>query len=111
MKKVFALLFLVAFFLFSNETSAQKLTPQQQKALATLYKTKKVVHFKFKVNSVHEIKGMANIVTIDKVKGIEVAAHATKAQFTRFLPYNYKYTVVPGGPAKKKTPVKKVVKK
>ncbi len=106
MKKVF-LLFLVALFLFSNELNAQKLTPQQQKALATLYKTKKVVYFKFKVNSVHEIKGMANIITVDKVKGTEVAAHATKAQFTRFLPYNYKYTIVPGGPPKKKPPVKK----
>lgn len=106
MKKV-VLLFLVALFLFSNELNAQKLTPQQQKALATLYKTKKVVYFKFKVNSVHEIKGMMNIVTVDKVKGTEVAAHATKAQFTRFLPYNYKYTIVPGGPPKKKPPVKK----
>lgn len=113
MKKV-VLLFLVALFLFSNETNAQKLTPQQQKSLSTLYKTKKVVYFKFKVNSVHEIKGMANIITVDKVKGTEVAAHATKAQFTRFLPYNYKYTIVPGGPAKparpaggKKPPVKK----
>ena len=106
MKKI-GLLIIVALFLFSNETTAQKLTPQQQKALATLYKTKKVVYFKFKVNSVHEIKGVANIVSVDKVKGTEVAAHATKAQFTRFLPFNYKYTIVPGGPPKKKTPVKK----
>lgn len=111
MKKVFALLFIFALFLFSNEATAQKLTPQQQKALSTLYKTKKVVYFKFKVNSIHEVKGMANIITVDKVKGTEVAAHATKAQFTKFLPFNYKYTVVPGGPAKKKPPVKKVVKK
>lgn len=110
MKNSIALLF-VALFLFSNETSAQKLTPPQQKALATMYKSKKVVYFKFKVNSVHEIKAMANIVSVDKVKGTEVAAHATKAQFTRFLPYNYKYTIVPGGPPKKKPPVKKVVKK
>ena len=111
MKISTALLFVLALFLFSNETNAQKLTPPQQKALATMYKTKKVVHFKFKVNSVHEVKGMANIVSVDKVKGTEVSAHATKAQFTRFLPYNYKYTVVPGASPKKKAPVKKVVKK
>lgn len=110
MKKILALL-LVALFLFSNETNAQKLTPQQQKSLNTLYKTKKVVHFKFKVNSIQEVKGMANIISIDKVKGTEVMAHATKAQFTKFLPYNYKYTVVAGAPVKKKTPAKTAVKK
>lgn len=111
MRNILTAFLLVALFLFSNETDAQKLTPPQQKALNTLYKTKKVVYFKFKVNSIHEVKGMANIITVDKVKGIEVAAHATKAQFTKFLPFNYKYTVVPGGPVKKKPPVKKVVKK
>ncbi len=58
-----------------------------------------------------EIVQIAKIVAVDKNKGMEVAAHATKAQFTRFLPYNYKYTVVPGGPVKKKAPVKNVVKK
>jgi hypothetical protein len=111
MKKIFIALLFVALFLFSNETSAQKLTPQQQKSLHTMYKNRKVVYFKFKVNSVQEIKGMSNIVSVDKVKGTEVMAHATQAQFTRFLPYNYKYTIVPGGPPKKKPPVKKVVKK
>ena len=105
------LFLLVALFLFSNETNAQKLSPQQQKALANLYKTKKVVYFKFKVNSMQEVKQMANIIKVDKVKGTEVAAHATKEQFARFLPFNYKYTVVAGGTAKKKAPVKKVVKK
>ncbi len=118
MKKYFSIVLIFAVFLFSNETSAQKLTPQQQKALSTLYKTKKVVYFKFKVNSIQEVKGLANIITVDKVKGTEVAAHATKAQFTKFLPFNYKYTVVSGGtvkkkvvPVKKTVPVKKVVKK
>ncbi len=111
MKKILIAILFAALFLFSNEANAQKLTPQQQKSLNALYKTKKVVHFKFKVNSMQEIKGMANIVSVDKVKGTEVMAHATKAQFTRFLPYNYKYTVVAGGPAKKKTPAKTTVKK
>ena len=111
MRTILTAFLFVALFLLSNETNAQKLTPQQQKSLATLYKTKKVVYFKFKVNSIHEVKGMANIITVDKVKGTEVAGHATKAQFSRFLPYNYKYTIVPGGTAKKKPPVKKVVKK
>lgn len=110
MKKIIILF--VALFLFSNETNAQKLTPQQQKSMATMYKNRKVVYFKFKVNSVQEIKGMANIVSVDKVKGTEVMAHATQAQFTRFLPYNYKYTIMPGGSAgKKKPPVYKTVKK
>ena len=72
MKKILTVLLFVALFLFSNETNAQKLTPQQQKSLITLYKTKKVVHFKFKVNSMQEVKGMANIISVDKVKGTEV---------------------------------------
>lgn len=58
-----------------------------------------------------EVKGMASIISVDKVKGTEVLAHATKAQFTKFLPYNYKYTVVPSGPIKKKTTSKTTVKK
>ncbi len=118
MKKIFPFLFIAALLLFSNDTSAQRLTPPQQQQLNNLFKTKKVVYFKFKVNSIHEVKGVANIITVDKVKGTEVAAHATKAQFTKFLPFNYKYTVVSGGTAKKKVgpvkktvPVKKVVKK
>lgn len=114
MKKIFSLVFIAFMFVLSTKATAQKLTPPQQKALATLYKSKKVVYFKFKVNSIQEIRQMANIVKIDKAKGTEVSAHATKEQFTKFLPYNYKYTVIAGGggtTAKKKAPVKKVVKK
>jgi|GEM_PF-5111229 len=112
MKKIFSLVLLTFLFLLSKETNAQKLSPPQQKQLNTLYKTKKVVYFKFKVNSMQEVKQMANIIKVDKVKGTDVSAHATKEQFTRFLPYNYKYTVIAGGGAAKKTsPAKKVVKK
>ncbi len=101
----------IAFFLFSIKTNAQALTPQQQKALTDLYKTKKTVNFKFKVNSMQEVKMIAAIISVDKVKGVEVAAHASKEQFKKFLPFNYKYTVVAGTAAKKKTPAKKPVAK
>lgn len=111
MNKVYSLLFIVVLFLFVNELKAQRLTPAQQQQLANLFKTKKVVYFKFRVNSMQEIKQIANIVSVDKNKGPEVLAHATKEQFTRFLPFNYKYTVIAGGTTKKKVPVKKVVKK
>lgn len=106
MKKLLTFILMFAFFLFSNEAGAQKLTPQQQKAVKDLYKSKKTVYFKFKVNSMQEVKQLGTIITVDKFKGVEVAAHATKDQFTNFLPYNYKYTVVTnGGGTKKKSPV------
>ncbi len=119
MKKFLSLVFILFIFLFSNEAKAQKLTPPQQQQLGTLYKSKKVVYFKFRVNSMQEVQQMAKIISVDKVKGVEVAAHATKEQFTKFLPFNYKYTVTAGGsavkPARpaggKKAPAKKVVKK
>ena len=113
MKKALSLLVVVALFLFSNETNAQKLTPPQQKALNDIYKAKKTAYFKFKVNSMQEVKQLGTIITVDKVKGVDVSAHATKEQFTKFLPYNYKYALVAtgGGTSKKKTPAKKVVKK
>jgi hypothetical protein len=109
-KKIFAILSVVL-FLFSTNLSAQKLTPQQQKALNDLFKTKKVVYFKFNVRSMQEISQFAKIFSVDKNRGMEVSAHATKEQFTRFLPMNIKYTVTSGGTAKKKTPAKKPVKK
>ena len=58
-----------------------------------------------------EVSQMAKIISVDKVKGIEVAAHATKEQFTKFLPFNYKYTVSATVTKKKPVPVKKTVKK
>lgn len=111
MKKILAILSVTLFF-FSNVSLAQKLTPQQQKELNTLYKTKKVVYFKFNVRSMQEISQFAKIFSVDKNKGMEVSAHATKDQFARFLPMNMKYTVIPA-PAKKKksAPAKKAVKK
>lgn len=109
MKKIFVILS-IALFLFSNISVAQKLTPQQQKELNTLFKTKKVVYFKFNVRSMQEISQFAKIFSVDKNKGMEVSAHATKDQFTRFLPMNMKYTVI-SAPAKKKSTAKKPVKK
>lgn len=106
MKKYFSIVLIFAVFLFSNEAIAQKLTPPQQQQLNNLFKTKKVVYFKFRVNSMQEVSQMAKIISVDKVKGIEVAAHGTKEQFTKFLPFNYKYTVTGGGGTKKKVPVK-----
>lgn len=59
-----------------------------------------------------EIGQFSKMISVDKTKGAEVAAHATKAQFTQFVRMNYPYTVIPKGGAKKapaKTiPVKKV---
>lgn len=112
MKKILTIVFIVTLFLLSNDTSAQRLTPQQQQALTNLFKNKKVVYFKFKVNSLQEIPQLAKIVSVDKNKGGEVSAHATKDQFAKFLPFNYKYTIISGGTVKKKAvPVKKTVKK
>ena len=109
MKTIIGIIF--AFFLFSNEVTAQKLTPQHQKALNDLYKTKKILYFKFNVRSMQEISQFAKIFSVDKNKGMLVHAHATKEQFARFLPMNIKYTVISGGTAKKKAPLKKPVKK
>jgi hypothetical protein len=113
MKKILFSLF-IAVFLLSDEVSAQQLTPPQQAELNKLFKTKKVVYFKFRVRSLQEIPQFGKTVSVDKSVGNEVSAHATKAQFTNFMRMNLKYTVIagPGGTAKKKvTTAKKPVKK
>lgn len=110
MKKTFSLLVIVVFFFFSTEGVAQ--SPQQLQAINKLFKTSNVVYFKFKVNSMQEIGQFSKMISVDKTKGAEVAAHATKVQFTQFVRMNYPYIVIPKGGAKKapaKTiPVKKV---
>ncbi|HEY0029730.1 MAG TPA: hypothetical protein VGC65_03140 [Bacteroidia bacterium] len=111
MKKTFALLTIVALFLFSNEASAQQLTPPQQQTLNKLFKNKKVVYFKFNVRSMQEIPQFGKIFSVDKNKGMEVSAHATKDQFEKFLRMNLKYTVIPPAPVKKKAATKKTVPK
>jgi len=62
-----------------------------------------------------EIGQFSKMISVDKTKGAEVAAHATKAQFTQFVRMNYPYTVIAKGGTKKapikKTPAKTAVKK
>lgn len=115
MKKIHSLFVIIAFFLFSNESIAQKLSPQQQQAVNKLFKTSAVVYFTFKVQSMQEMAQLKEIISVDKTKGPQVSAHANKAQFTKFIPMNYVYTVTSGGNPKKKTsktaPAKTPVKK
>jgi hypothetical protein len=114
MRKIRLFYLLVLSLLLSTAAGAQKLTPPQQQKLNELYKTKKVVYFRFNVRSMQEISQFAKIISVDKNKGMEVSAHATKDQFARFMPMNIKYIVNsgPGGTVKKKpAPAKKTVKK
>ena len=117
MKKIFALITIIAFFLFSNESIAQQLTPPQQTAVNKLFKTSKVVYLKFTVRSLQEIPQFSKILSVDKAQGALVFAHANKAQFSQFIRMNYAYTVLPAPGAKKKTTkaapakAKKAVKK
>jgi hypothetical protein len=101
MKKILVFLS-VSLFLISYEASAQKLNPRQQQELNKLFKAKKVVYFKFMVNSTQEVSQLGKIISVDKTRGPEVIAHATKEQFAKFLPFNYKYTPVSSPQPKKK---------
>ena len=111
MKKIFSLFIILTSIIFSDKISAQQLTPPQQQSVNKLFKTSSVVYFKFKVNSLQEIAQFSKLVSVDKTKGAEVTAHATKAQFTQFIRMNYPYTVISGGAPKKKTSKTSVVKK
>ena len=115
MKKLFSFLLITSFFIFSNDTNAQQLTPPQQATVNKLFKTSDVVYYKFKVHSMSEIPQFSKIMSIDKQDGGTLYAHANKAQFSQFIRINYAYTVIPHGAAKKKTtkatPVKKAAKK
>ncbi|MFL5764755.1 MAG: hypothetical protein ACJ77K_12495 [Bacteroidia bacterium] len=108
MKKILVLLIAAASLMWSNISKAQQLTPPQQTEVNKLFKTKKVVYFKFHARSLQEIPQFAKILSVDKSKGTEISAHADKAQFTNFIRMNLKYTVIAGtGTAAKKTPTAK----
>jgi hypothetical protein len=110
----FAPLFIFALLLLSGITSsAQQLTPPQQAEVNKLFKTKKIVYFKFHARSLQEIPQFAKILSVDKTKGTEISAHADKAHFTNFIRMNLKYTVIPGsgGTAKKTGASAKTTKK
>ena len=106
MKKIF---FLSLFISFGLNSSAQKLSADQQKKVNALFEKRKVVYFTFPVNSMQEIAPLAKMITIDGNKGATVNAHATKDQFSKFIVKNYAYKVVPAkkAPVKKKAAVKK----
>lgn len=109
MKKILpSALFLAFLFLLSGNTFSQKLSGDQQKKVDALFAKKKVLHFKFKVNSLQEVTALSKIISIDGNKGTLVSAHATKPQFSQFITKNYAYTVAPA-PAVKAG--KKVTKK
>ena len=115
MKKIFSLITIAIFFVFSNELTAQQLTPPQQTTVNKLFKSNDLAYFKFKVHSMSEIAQFAKTLSIDKQEGALLYVHATKAQFSQFIRINYAYTVIPHTAAKKKTtkaaPAKKVIKK
>jgi hypothetical protein len=114
MKKIFSLIAIAVFYIFSNELSAQQLTPPQQAAVNKLFKSSDLAYYKFKVHSLSEIPQFAKTMSIDKHEGALVYAHATKAQFSQFIRINYAYTVIPHSATKKKTTKvapKKTVKK
>jgi hypothetical protein len=114
MKRPIAAFTLFISLFFSISTSAQKLSPNQQKKVNDLYKNASVVYFQFVVSSAQEIAPMAKIVSVDAAKGTTVRAHATKDQFSKFIVKNYAFTVMKTPPgkggkpvAKKKAPAKK----
>ncbi len=96
-----------SFILFISSVSAQKLSSIQQKKVDDLYKSTSVVYFQFNVTSSQEIAPLAQVVSVDGVKGTGVRAHATKDQFTKFIVKNYAYTVLPHKATPKKSGAKK----
>ncbi|MBK6912817.1 MAG: hypothetical protein IPH11_03765 [Ignavibacteriales bacterium] len=47
------------------------------------------VYFLFNVNSIEELRGLTNIISIDNVEGLKVYAYANENEFNQFLTYNY----------------------
>ena len=97
----------VTVFLFSNEATAQQLTTQQQQSVENHYQSKEIIYFTFNVKTMQEVKDLRDVITVDMMRGAEVSAHATREQFIRFLPFNYKYTILTNGESKKTEPAKK----
>lgn len=106
MKRVLLITLFLSTLFFSAQINAQKLSAIQQNKVNDLFKSKKVVYFKFPVNSMQEASGLSKIITIDSNKGTMIFAHATKDAFSKFIVRNYAYTVVPHGVMKTKTKVK-----
>jgi len=81
-------------FLFAFAFSfAQKLNPTQQKKVDEIFKKGSVVYFKFPVSSAQEVTPIAKEISVDKMVGTMVFAHATKDQFSKFIVRNYPYTI------------------
>lgn len=95
MKKTALFLTFIFTLLISIGVNAQKITPAQDKKVEDLFKSKKVVYFKFPVSSMQEIGPLTKIISIDGNKSTMVQAHATKEQFKGFIVKNYPYTIEP----------------
>lgn len=121
MKRLIAVLTFSILSFFSVSINAQPISPAQQKKVDALYKNASVVYFQFNVRSSQEIPPMAKIISVDAARATMVRAHATKDQFSKFIVYNYAYTVMPTPPGKggksakpgtkKKAPAKKTTSK
>lgn len=90
MKNIFALLFI---FIFSINAFAQKLDVATQKKVDDIFKKGEVVYFKFPVSSSQEVAPIAKEISVDKMQGTMVYAHADKEQFSKFIVRNYPYTI------------------
>jgi PKD repeat protein len=86
---------LLLFFSAICLTGFAQFTIPRQPYIDSLFQNKKEVCFKFNINSKQEINTLTTIISIENVKGNNVFAYANKKEFTKFLQFNYNYTIVP----------------
>ena len=65
-----------------------------QKSLSDEFKIKGEVYFRFDISSKSVLKDLTRIISIDNVKDNTVFAYANEREFTSFLSYGYKYTLL-----------------
>ncbi len=91
--KLLLILILVTILFQLPVANAQKVV-KDKKSVAPIFKDKEIVYFKFKIKDKKEIETITHVVSIDNVKGNDVYAYATIAQFAKFLTYNYQYELI-----------------
>jgi hypothetical protein len=94
MKKLIVLLLSSFSLLVTFDTNAQKLSPGEQKRVNDIFKKGTVAYFKFPVTSTQEITPLSKMITIDKVQGRMVFAHANKDAFSKFIGKGYAFTII-----------------
>jgi len=93
MKKIIAISVCFLIYLFTFSVNAQTLSIDQQKKVNNIFSKGDIVHFKFPVASSQEVAPISKEISIEKMQGTMVFAHATKEQFSKFIMRNYPYTV------------------